>query len=131
MQGRSTMDRIRGYIYVVLGTIALAVGALGLLLPVLPTTPFVILAAACYYRGSERLHAWILNSRWFGEPIRNFQAGRGLTRNMKTRAVSLMWATIIVSAVFFVNSLVVRAVVFGVAICVTIYLFRLPTTEEK
>ncbi|MGD2200057.1 MAG: YbaN family protein [Candidatus Bathyarchaeota archaeon] len=103
------MEGIKGYIYVVLGTIALALGAVGLLLPVLPTTPFVILAAACYYRGSEKLHTWILNSRWFGELIKNYQEGRGITLNVKIRAICLMWVTIVISAVYFVNNLIVRS----------------------
>lgn len=74
-------DRMKRGVYILVGTLALALGALGFFLPVLPTTPFVILAAACYYRGSERLHAWLLESRWFGEMIRNYQAGRGITRS--------------------------------------------------
>ena len=116
-------------VYIVVGSIALALGALGLFLPVLPTTPFVILAAACYYRGSERLHAWILESRWFGEMIRNYQAGRGITLGTKIKAVGLMWLTIIVSATFYVDSLIARVLMYGVAIGVTIYLARLPTLK--
>jgi hypothetical protein len=117
-------------IYVIVGTIALIIGAIGIFLPVVPTTPLVILAAACYYRGSERLHAWILSSRWFGETIKNYQAGRGLTRDTKVRAISMMWAMILVSAWFFVSNLFVRVAMIGVAIGVTVYLVRLPTLEN-
>ena len=68
-------DSMKRAVYIIIGTIALALGAFGLFLPVLPTSPFVILVAACYYRGSERLYTWLLGSRWFGEVIRNYQAG--------------------------------------------------------
>jgi uncharacterized membrane protein YbaN (DUF454 family) len=118
-------------VYIIVGTIALVIGAIGLFLPVIPTTPLVILAAACYYRGSERLHAWILSSRWFGETIKNYQEGRGLTRDTKARAIFLMWMTIIISAWFFVNNLFVRVAMIGVAIGVTVYLVRLPTLEKN
>jgi uncharacterized membrane protein YbaN (DUF454 family) len=128
-------DRVSGKmmrgIYIVVGTIALVIGAIGLFLPVIPTTPLVILAAACYYRGSERLHEWILSSKWFGETIKNYQAGRGLTRDTKARAISMMWAMILISAWFFVSNLFVRVAMIGVAVGVTVYLVRLPTLERN
>lgn len=118
-------------IYIVVGTIALVIGAIGLFLPVIPTTPLVILAAACYYRGSERLHNWILSSRWFGETVKNYQEGRGLTRDTKVRAISMMWAMILISAWFFVSNLVVRVAIICVVMGVTVYLVRLPTLEKN
>ncbi len=130
VEGRVSGKMMRG-VYVVVGTIALVIGAIGIFLPVIPTTPLVILAAACYYRGSERLHAWILSSRRFGETIKNYQEGRGLTRDTKVRAISMMWASIIISAWFFVSNLFVRVAMIGVAIGVTVYLVRLPTMEKN
>ena len=118
-------------VYIVVGTIALVIGAIGLFLPVIPTTPLVILAAACYYRGSDRLHNWILSSRWFGETVKNYQEGRGLTRDTKVRAISMMWAMILISAWFFVSNLFVRVAIICVAIGVTVYLIKLPTLEKN
>ena len=118
-------------IYIIVGTIALVIGAIGLFLPVIPTTPLVILAAACYYRGSNRLHNWILSSRWFGETVKNYQEGRGLTRDTKVRAISMMWAMILISAWFFVSNLFVRVAIICVAIGVTVYLIKLPTLEKN
>jgi uncharacterized membrane protein YbaN (DUF454 family) len=120
-------DRMKRAFYLIIGTIALALGALGLFLPVLPTTPFVILAAACYLRSSKRMHTWILESKLFGEMIRNYQAGKGLRRDTKIRALVLMWATISVSAYFFVDQNIFRGAMFLVASGVTIYILRLPT----
>jgi len=117
-------------VYIIVGTIALIFGAIGVFLPVVPTTPFILLAAACYLRGSDRLHAWILSSRWFGETIKNYQEGRGLTRDTKLRAISMMWVMILVSAGFFVSSLFVRVAMICVAVGVTVYLVRLPTLEK-
>ena len=127
-KGPNSGGFLRG-VYIVVGTVALIVGAVGLFLPVLPTTPFVILAAACYYRGSDRLHKWILNSKWFGETIRNFQAGRGLTRGTKLKAISMMWAMIIISTWFYVNGVSARVAMFCVGVVVTVYLVRLPTWQ--
>jgi uncharacterized membrane protein YbaN (DUF454 family) len=119
--------RMKKGFFVVLGTIALALGFLGLFLPVLPTTPLVILAAACYMRGSKRLHRWLLESKWFGETISTYQSGQGLRKYTKIRAIGLMWIVITISAVFYVDSLPVRVVMFGTAILVTRYLLGLPT----
>ena len=118
-------------IYIVVGTIALVIGAIGLFLPVIPTTPLVILAAACYYRGSERLHNWILSSRWIGDTVKNYQEGRGLTRDTKVRAISMMWAMTLISAWFFVSNPVVRVAIICVVMGVTVYLVRLPTLEKN
>jgi len=126
-KGMPITDGMKRGVYIIVGSMALALGALGLFLPVLPTTPFVILAAACYYRGSKRLHAWILGSRWFGETISNYQSGRGVTLGTKIKAIGLMWLTITASALFYVDSLLVRVMLFGVSTGVTIYLVRLPT----
>ena len=120
-------EKVKRAIYLIIGTAALVLGAIGVFLPVLPTTPFVILAAACYLRSSKRMHAWILQSELFGETIENYQAGRGLKRDTKIRALVLMWATISISAFLFVDQLIFRGTMFLVATGVTIYILRLPT----
>ena len=120
-------EKVKRAIYLVIGTVALVLGAVGLFLPVLPTTPFVILAAACYLRSSKKMHTWILQSELFGETIKNYQAGRGLRRETKIRALALMWATISISAFLFVDELVFRGAMLLVASGVTIYILRLPT----
>ena len=91
MTGTEVVDegfslRMKKGFYVVLGTLALAIGFIGLFLPVIPTTPLVLVAAACYMRGSKRLHGWLLESKWFGETIRTYQAGQGLRKATNVRA---------------------------------------------
>jgi uncharacterized membrane protein YbaN (DUF454 family) len=81
-------------------------------------------------RGSKRLHEWLLESKWFGETIRTYQSGQGLSKPTKIRAIGLMWIVITISAVFYVESLPVRVVIFGTAILVTRYLLGLPTYGE-
>ena len=136
MSGTDAVDegfslRMKKGFFVVLGTLALALGFIGLFLPVIPTTPLVLLAAACYMRGSKRLHGWLLESKWFGETIRTYQAGQGLRKATKIRAIGLMWIVITISAVFYVESLPVRLVMFGTALWVTRYLYGLPTYVDE
>ncbi len=128
--GEGLTTKMKKALYIILGTIALVIGFIGLFLPIIPTTPLVILAAACYYRSSDRLHNWILRSKWFGETIKNYQAGRGLTKNTKIRAIVLMWAMIMISVVFFVENFLIRLLMLGIAIAVSLYLLRLPTYND-
>ena len=74
----------------IVGSLSLALGIVGIVLPGLPTTPFILLAAACYAKASPRLHQWLLNHRWFGAMLRDWERERSLTRRTKTIAVASM-----------------------------------------
>jgi len=110
-----------------LGIVSLILGIVGIILPVLPTTPFLLLSAFCFGKSSERLHSWLLNHRWFGETIRNYQDGLGLRRIVKIRAIALVWISISASATFGADIIYVRILLFIIAISVSIYLLKLPT----
>jgi uncharacterized membrane protein YbaN (DUF454 family) len=84
-------------LFVVLGTIFLAVGAIGVVVPGLPTTPFLLLSAAMFLRSSETLYRRLVSSRFFGRYIRSFREGGGMTAGAKAGAISIMWGTIALS----------------------------------
>jgi len=111
------------------GTLALVLGVIGIFVPLLPTTPFVLLAAACYARSCERCHRWLVTHRWFGNFIRNWHEHHGVTRRQKASALSLLWAGIALSATFGTNSWWVRLMLVAIALCTTVYLVRLRTIE--
>ena len=112
------------------GSFFVALGTVGILVPLLPTTPFLLLAAYCYLRSSKRLHAWLLTNRWFGEYLRNYQDGRGVPVRAKAGTLALLWATIAVTALLFVDSLLVRGVLLAIAIAVTVHVLMLKTLER-
>jgi len=118
-------------IFVVAGTISLGLGAAGVFLPILPTTPFLLLSAACYYKGSERMHRWLLNNKLFGSYIRNYNEGKGISQTGKIFTLFLLWITIGYSALFMVSSYVVQIVLFAVAIVVTVHVVTLPTFRKS
>lgn len=76
------------------GFLFLGLGAAGLFLPLLPGTPFLLLAAACFARGSERSHRWLLEHPWIGPPIRDFEEHRALSRKAKITALGMLWASL-------------------------------------
>jgi hypothetical protein len=122
--------RITKILLVTAGTICVALGAIGIVLPVLPTTPFLLLAAACYCRSSERLYQWLLNNRLFGEYIRNYREGRGIPLKTKIIAVAVLWITIVYSAFFVVNIIEVQLILLVVAVAVSTHILRLPTFKK-
>jgi len=88
---------VRGLLWMA-GSVSLVLGLIGVVLPGLPTTPFILLAAACYARASPRLHGWLLNHRWMGPMLRDWERDRSLTRRTKTVAVVSMTLMVALSA---------------------------------
>jgi uncharacterized protein len=126
----SRKHRIINGLFVVAGTIFLGLGSIGIVLPVLPTTPFLLLAAACYMRGSERMHRWLLNNRWFGSYIRNYREGKGISAKGKIFSISTLWITICLSA-FLIDMAHVQILLFIIAIAVSMHLIMVPTFKEQ
>lgn len=121
------MQHLRRHLLLACGWAFLGLGALGLALPVLPTAPFVLLAAACFMRSSERLHGWLVGHQVFGRHIRDYLAGRGLQSRTKTVALTTLWASVLASVVFVVPHLAVDLLLIAIAAAVSVYLLRLPT----
>lgn len=108
------------------GTLCVGLGVLGIFLPLLPTTVFLLLAAACYARSSERFYQRLVNDRWLGAYIRNHREGRGMRRRDKAITLTMLWVGIGATAVWSVHSLWLRALLAFIAIAVTVHVVRLP-----
>ena len=107
-----------------IGTVSLGFGIVGVFLPVLPTTPFVLVAAACYGGGSRRLYDKLARTKFFGEYIENRKKHTGITR--KTRAVSLisLWAMLILSMLMSRNP-TVSYILLGVGAAVSVHILTI------
>lgn len=121
------MKGLARYLLLACGWAALGLGAIGLFIPILPTAPFVLLAAACFMRSSERLHAWVVEHPTFGIHVRDYLAGKGLQRRSKVLALVTLWASVLMSTALFVSLLLVDIVLVCTAATVSIYIVRLPT----
>jgi len=120
-------NRLARLLWTTAGTLSLAVGAVGIILPVLPTTPFVLIAAACYLRGSKRMYDRLVANRYFGGYLRDYMEGRGVSKRATIVSITSLWVLILLSAVFATSELMIRAVLIAVAVAVTIHLLRLRT----
>ena len=123
------MKDLKRILLTVIGTLFVALGVLGMFLPVLPTTPFLLLAAICYARSSKRFYSWLITNRWCGEYIRNYREGRGITLRHKVLAISLLWLTIGYTAWFVVSLWWVILILFGIAAGVTLHLVKIKTCK--
>jgi uncharacterized membrane protein YbaN (DUF454 family) len=109
------------------GTLALGLGVLGAVLPLLPTTPFVLLAAGCYARALPRAHRWLQANRFFGPIVRSGREGRYLPTPAKAGAVALTLASFVTTIVFAVEGWPLRSLLAVLGLGITAWLLALPT----
>jgi uncharacterized membrane protein YbaN (DUF454 family) len=113
------------------GTVFLALGIVGIPVPILPTTPFLLLAAACYLRGSSRMHTWLLTNRYFGNYLNDYRLGRGMPVKVKAATLALLWTFIGASMLIAVSDTVVRIILLAVATGVTVHILTIRTKRER
>lgn len=111
------------------GLAAVGLGVLGIFLPLLPTTPFLLLAAACFFRSSERLYGWLLNHRRLGRYVRQYRENRAMPLKAKLATLVLLWATLAFSALTVVSSPWARGLLLAVGIGVTLHLLAMKTLK--
>lgn len=109
------------------GWLATALAALGLLLPVLPTTPFLLLAAACFARSSPRCRRWLLESPALGPVLQQYLEHRVVPRRTKALALLLLWPGITFAATRVEPAPLLPAMLFAIALAVSLYLLHLPS----
>lgn len=113
------------------GTLSVFLGLLGIFLPVLPTTPFLLLAAYLYARSSARFYNWLMNHRVLGPYVRQWVEHRTLTLKTKFLAIGLLTLTIVASNVFFVRFAPALPVMALTGIAVGIYVLQFDTREME
>jgi hypothetical protein len=112
--------------FIVLGSVSLALGLAGLFIPVLPTTPFLLLASFFYLHSSKRLYHWLINHRILGAYLYCYQTLHGIPRKTKIGTLAFLWSTLIIS-MLLISSLLVRIFLVAVGIGVTVHLVTLRT----
>ena len=117
-------------IWVVAGSFALGLGVLGIFLPLLPTVPFLLLAASCYLKGSPNLYKWLLSHPYFGKIIREYKEDKTIPLKTKIYTIILLWVSIGLS-IYFVSILWLRIVLFFVAIGVSIHILSFKSKKQQ
>lgn len=113
------------------GSLSLGLGILGIFLPVLPTTPFLLLSATCYFHGSKRLYTWLMNHPKLGCYIRSFREDKSIPLRVKIVSVSMVWVTLLYCAVFVTTSVWLRLLFVALAVGITWHILSYKTRKEQ
>ena len=117
------------YLLIILGSICLALGVIGIFLPLLPTTPFLLLAAALYFRSSEKLYQWLIQQKHLGSYIRNFREYRAIPLRAKIISVSMVWITLIYCTITISDQIWVKSLFIILAIGITWHILSYKTLK--
>jgi len=129
--GRARQSNLSRRLWFIAGTFFVGLGIIGIFLPIVPTTPFLLLAAAFYARSSQRFYNWLLNNRWFGNYIRGYREGKGIPLKVKVLTISLLWITIGCSVTFAVHIFIVRIILILIAIGVTVHILSISRQRRQ
>ncbi|MFZ2950162.1 MAG: YbaN family protein [Desulfuromonadaceae bacterium] len=116
------------WILICCGWIAIAAGVIGIFLPLVPTVPFLLLAAACFARSSARFHGWLVDHTHLGPLVRDYLNGAGIPPRAKRLAIGMVWVSFPASAFLFAGALWLKVLLMTIAVGITLYLLFLPTT---
>ncbi len=135
MEDKKSKYLIIRILLIILGSIFVAIGAIGILVPGLPTTPFMILAAACYIRSSNKLYNWLIKNKLFGKHIKNIREGKGIPIKVKIFAQVMMTTFIFLAIIPFspisVPNLFIKIIIFLAGLTSFWYVaYRVPTLKE-
>lgn len=117
-------------LYTVIGTISLILGIIGIFLPLLPTTPFLLLTATMYFRSSPHLYHWLIRQKYLGSYIRNFRESKAIPLHAKVVSVSLIWITLSYCAIWTLPYLWTRILFLVIAIGTTCHILSYKTLKR-
>jgi len=118
------------YILLFSGVLFLFLGIIGVFIPILPTTPFLLLSAACFARSSKKFYHWLLTNKWFGSYIKNYHEGKGITLLVKIIVISLLWMTILGSILFISPHFWMKIVPIMIAFLVSLHIILIKTYKK-
>ena len=118
-------------LFIILGSICVILGLIGIIVPLLPTTPFLLLAAFFYGKSSHRLQQWLFNNRVFGPYLTNYMEGKGISIRNKIYTLTLLWLAISYTIFFAISNFLIQILLLLIAICVSIHILTIKTIKQK
>ena len=128
---RETKNPLKKVLWISLGILFVGLGAIGVVIPGLPTTPFLILAAACFIRSSQRLYDWLIKNKTFGPYLKDYREGKGIPKKAKILAVSMIIVFVSYSVFFAISNLTLKITVGLLGLTGLLYvLFKVPVGRD-
>jgi len=129
MTGQTHISKFIKYLYIFLGLLFLVLAVIGIFVPVLPTTPFLLLTAFFFLRSSERLYQWLLSHKVFGPYLHNYIRYRAMTIKAKRAAIATLWLSLAIS-IYLVNKTYVDIILIVIGISVSCYILSIKTLHK-
>ncbi|GAA0431347.1 YbaN family protein [Lentibacillus halophilus] len=126
-----TVKQFKKIVLIIVGSLSLVLGVVGIILPLVPTTPLLLLAAACYVRSSNRLYHWLISNKYAGSYIQNYRDGNGIPLKAKIIGVTALWLAMSYSILFVVPLLAVKILLFIIGAYVTWFILKQKTLHNK
>jgi uncharacterized protein len=123
--------KFKNLLWIILGVLAFCLGIIGIFIPFLPTTPFLLLSAGFFLKGSDHLYQWLITHKLFGEYIRSFRENRAIPIKTKIIAVAALWVSILASIFFFTESLAIMGMLIAIGVGVTIHILHYKTLKDR
>lgn len=125
------LDSIKKYLYLLLGSVSLTLGVIGVFIPVLPTTPFLLFASFCYLRSSKRMYNWLINHKIFGSYLYSYLTYKAISRKTKVGTIAFLWSTLIISMLLASSPHIrIFLVVVGIGVTTHLMILKTLTLEE-
>jgi uncharacterized protein len=124
---KKPLGKLVRWLLIFTGTLALGLGTVGVIVPLIPTTPFLLLTAACYIRSSERLYDWLMDHKLYGKFLHNYMEHKAISLNVKIGTIVMLWLTIIISSLFLINLVWLKLLFIIKAILVTLHIVSFKT----
>lgn len=120
---------MKKYILLILGILCVFIATVGVFIPLLPTTPFLLLASYLFLKSSDKAYNWLLNNKIYGKYISDYINNKGIPLKIKIYALILLWVSIIYSVFFCIESIYLRILLIIILISVSIHIFLIKTKE--
>ena len=131
MDNKKVKSKTAKVLLIIAGTFSIILGIIGIFLPLLPTTPFLLLAAALYSKSSDKFYNWLISNRLLGSFIKNYRDGKGISFQAKFISLTSLWLVMGATIIYAVEEIWLKIGLLIIAISVTIHLLRFPTYSEK
>lgn len=128
---RSLLSRIVWFSF---GFLSMVIGIIGIVIPGLPTTPLMILAAACFAKSSQKFYDWIINNRLFGEHVKNYREGKGIPKKSKPVILSTLWFFVLFAVLIAIPDSapsISKISTLILAVIGTIFILRIPNLSDE
>lgn len=131
MRESHNIKKLKKNLYIILATLFVALGTVGIFVPLLPTTPFLLLSVYFYMNSSKKRLKWLLSNRLLGPYIKSYFSREGIPLNLKLRTLVILWITMISTMIFATDKLIVRVILTIIAIGVTIHISIKKTKKRE